>query len=153
MFVQTAHEPTDIGQALSPGGDHLVDGGEFGVEERFAGGEALNQRRSREQGALAVDDLVTGPRPDPIGIAAQDDVEVIAHHRVGGDVDGEDGGELLDALDDPAAAMLEVTPAGVVLAAQEGAAHAAGDTVVVGRGVERDEFPSCPGHGCHPLRF
>lgn len=72
--------------------------------------------------------------------------------RVGGDVDGEDGGELPDAPDDPAASMFETASVGVVVAAQEGAAYAAGDAMVIGCRVERDEFTSCAGHGCIPLR-
>jgi hypothetical protein len=40
-------------------------------------------------------------------------VEVVAHHRIGGDIDGEYRSELLQALDDPAAPVLEVA-AGLV---------------------------------------
>src|SRR5690606_11915020 len=144
---QAAHEPADLGEASTPSVDELVDGGELGIEKRLTGDEPLNEQRPGKQGPPAVDDLVARPPVCPLGVDPQDDVGVVVHHRVGGDVDGEHGGELLDARDDPGAAVGEVPAAGMVLAAQEGAAHAARDAMIVGGGVERDEFPSCPGHG------
>jgi len=55
--------------------------------------------------------------------------------------------ELLYALDDPGTAMFEALTAVGILAAQEGAAHAARDHVIP-RGVgERDEGGAGAGHG------
>jgi hypothetical protein len=38
-------------------------------------------------------------------------VIVVAHHRVGGDIDGEHPGKLLDPINDPGAAMIVAFPA------------------------------------------
>ena len=46
-------------------------------------------------------------------------MHMIAHHRVGGDIDGEYRCKLLQALDDPAAPVLEV-PAGVAMFKERG---------------------------------
>ena len=46
---------------------------------------------------------------------------MIAHHRVGGDIDGEHRSELLQTLDDPAAPVLEVAAGVVIHAAKIGA--------------------------------
>jgi len=59
---------------------------------------------------------------------------VVAHHRVGADVDAEDGAQGFEFVDDPLAAVFVVLAGEFVDAAQEGAAMAAGDAVVV-RGV------------------
>jgi len=67
------------------------------------------------------------------------DVEVIAHYRVGGDVDGEHRSELLQTLKDPAAPVLEVPAGAVIEAAEIRAPDTARDHVVPGGGVEGDE--------------
>jgi hypothetical protein len=36
---------------------------------------------------------------------------VVTHHRIGGDIDGEDGRQLQDAIGNPATAMVEVLAA------------------------------------------
>jgi hypothetical protein len=60
-------------------------------------------------------------------------VELVAHHHVGGDIDGEHCRELLQALNDPAAPVLEI-PAGVVSLAAEIRTAAAG---IQGKWVSR----------------
>jgi hypothetical protein len=45
-------------------------------------------------------------------------MKVVAHHRIGGDIDGEHRRQLPQALDDPAAPVLEVA-AGVAIHAAE----------------------------------
>jgi len=61
---------------------------------------------------------------------------VVAHHRICGDVDGEDISEFKQALLDPATAVFEAAAAVAILTAEEGAAYAARYTVVVRGGIE-----------------
>ena len=66
-------------------------------------------------------------------------MNMIAHHRIGGDIDREHGRELLQALNDPAAPVLEVAAGVLIHAAEIRAPDAARDDVVPGGGVEGDE--------------
>ena len=75
---------------------------------------ALDQFRPGEQLRPAAQDLGPIPPQSALGIHTQDHMKMIAHHRVGGDIDGEHRSELLQTLDDPAAPVLEVA-AGVVI--------------------------------------
>jgi transposase len=72
---------------------------------------------------------------------------VVAHHGIGGDVDGKHPGQLTQAGLDPAAAVLVVLAGGMILPAEEGTAHAAGNDVVPGRCLEGDEFSAWSSHG------
>jgi len=114
-----------------------------------AGGQevALHQKRPAEKLCPAREHVVHAPGSGARRIDAHDDVVVVAHHRVGGDVDGEYRSELGDARLDPAAAVVEVLAAVPVMAAQKGAAHAAAHHVVPRRVGERDEGGTGAGHG------
>jgi hypothetical protein len=61
-------------------------------------------------------------------------MQVIAHHRIGAYVDGEERREKAQTVPNPLLPMVEVLARVVVLAAQECATDAAGHAVVV-RGV------------------
>ena len=108
---------------------------------------ALNQQRPLEQPGPAFEDFAHIPAPGPFAVDAHDDVEVVAHHGIGGDIDGEDAGQLLDAVGDPAPAVGVVLAGLVVLAAQEGAADTAVDAVVPGGVVQGYEGGAGLGHG------
>ena len=71
---------------------------------------------------------------------------MITHHRLGGDVDGEDFGQQGQAFDQPGFAVIEVLAGLLIVAAQEGPPHATGDAVVVGRVGQRDELGAGPDH-------
>jgi len=86
-------------------------------------------------------DLGCGPRGDAIGVGADDDVEVVAHHSVGQDIDGIRGGSLLDEFADPAPAVLGI------VTAEEGAADAAGEDMIAARAVVGHEETARDGHG------
>ena len=51
---------------------------------------------------------------------------VIGHHRIGADIDGEDIGQLAQALGDPAFSVFVVLAGERVIATQEGSADTAG---------------------------
>ena len=63
--------------------------------------------------------------------ASQYNVVVVAHHRIGAQVDGKHLRQLVKADLDPAASVLEVAAGDGILAAQECAANAATDTMVI----------------------
>jgi len=96
----------------------------------------LNQSGALEQPGPALEDFLRIPAPGPFAVDPHDDMEVVAHHGEGGHIDGEDAGQLLDAIGDPAPAV-GVIQAGVsILAAQEGAADTAVYAVVPGGVVQ-----------------
>lgn len=64
---------------------------------------------------------------------------MVAQHRIGGDVDGRDARDLLDALGDPVPAVIKVLAGDAILPAQEAAAHAADDAVVPGSVVKGNQ--------------
>ena len=57
---------------------------------------------------------------------------VIAHDRVGTQINGECGAKQFDAVDDPLTPVFEVKTGFCVLAAQERASYTPRDTVIVG---------------------
>jgi len=72
---------------------------------------------------------------------------VVLHDGVATDLDGEDLAQFQQPVFDPAPAMLERATGVSVLAAQEGATHAARDAVVVGGGFQADQRFPWLGHG------
>jgi hypothetical protein len=54
----------------------------------------------------------------------QNDMIVVAHHCIGGDINGVDAGQNQHAVFDPLPPMFETTATVKILAAQKGAAHA-----------------------------
>lgn len=69
----------------------------------------------------------------------QHDMVVVTHHRISGDVDGEDSGQFEQTLLDPAAAVFEITAAVTVNPAEKSAAHASGYAMVVGGAFKEDQ--------------
>ncbi len=127
----------------------LLDLGDLRVAQLSArlGQVTRYQQGIREQLRPASQHFLDRPLQCPFLVDAHDDVVVVAHHGIGGDVDGEDPGELHDALSDPAAAVVEVLTGKMVLSAQEGAPHAPAHAVVP-RGVfDGDEGGAGAGHG------
>ena len=115
----------------------------FGLELR-GDGAALGRRERLEP---PPGDLLVGPVAVGEGVVAQHQVEVVAEHGVGVDVDGEAGRELAHALDEPGAAVGVVAPLSwSSTAAQEGAADAARHEVVVAFVDGVDEQVSRGGH-------
>ena len=77
-------------------------------------------------------------------------VVVVAHHRIGGHVNGEDRGQLTDVRFYPAPAVFKALTGSRILAAQKSAAHAAVDDVVPGRFGQRDQAGAGAGHDRKP---
>jgi len=74
-------------------------------------------------------------------------VVVVAHHRIGGHIDGKHRGELPEARFDPTAPVVEVSARVGVLTAEESTPHAAADHVIP-RGVgKRNQGRAGAGHG------
>ena len=78
------------------------------------------------------------PRLSPLGIDADDLMEVIGHDRIGGDIDRENPGQLLHLRHDPAAPLLEISPGRQILATKKRPAHTTGDHVLPGGGLQAD---------------
>ena len=99
----------------------------------------------RLQRATAPD--LTWPGSSPVDwgdrhrIGADDEVEVVAHHRVGEDIDGEGASGGSDGVAHPVGAVHDVIAAG------EGAADAAEETVEAASSVIVDEVIAGYGQG------
>ena len=146
-FVQHAHEPGDVGEALTPLIDDLGDLVHLGIGGGPATEIALDEGRQAEQLRPAVDHLALAPGGGGPGVDVEDEVVVVAHHSKGADVHAEDGGEGFHLGDQPLAAVFVVLAGEGVEAAEKSAADAAGDAVVV-RGIgEADLGGSGGGHG------
>jgi hypothetical protein len=91
-----------------------------------------------KEAAVALDHFLIAPAPRPFAVDTQDEVEMIRQHRVSVDVDGKDLGQLGQLLDDPPLSVIEASLGDTIVAAEEGAAHAAADHVVVGGGLDVD---------------
>ena len=89
----------------------------------------------------AAGDGVGLPVEDAQGFGADDEVEVVAHHRVGENVDGVGFGGGSDGLAHPVAAVLGV------IAAEKCAADAAGDAVEATGSAVVDGVFAGYGHG------
>ena len=72
---------------------------------------------------------------------------MVTHHRVGAHANGKDFGQLEEPGPDPVPPVAEIPPGLQIDPAQELTPHAAGDDVVVRRGVQRDELTAGHGHG------
>ena len=72
---------------------------------------------------------------------------MVAHDRVGANIDAEDGGEGCKFIDDPLTAMCVILAGELVDAAQEGTAHATSDAVVVRSVSEADLVGAGLSHG------
>ena len=93
-------------------------------------------------GCPAHGDLDRRPGAAALGSVSQDDnVQMIRHHGVGQDVEGEGAGRLADQLGDPGAAVL------CLIAAEVGAADAAGDDTEGAGTLVIDQEATGEGHG------
>jgi len=130
-FVENAHEPGNVGQAGSP---FLDDFTGFSVRRLgvvLTAQIALDAQRGAEQRAPALDHLALAPGGGGVRVYPENHVVVVAHQRIGAEVDAEGGGQGFEFVDDPLAVVFVVLAGKVVDAAEEGAAYAAGITVVV----------------------
>jgi len=107
----------------------------------------LDERWHAEKLGPASNHLALAPGGGGFVVHVEDDVVVVAHHRIGADVDAEDVAQGFHLANQPLATVFVVLAGEGVDAAEEGAAHAAGDAVVV-RGVsEADLGGAGGGHG------
>ena len=93
----------------------------------------------REQAHPARRHVSLRPVRLPARVELDDDVQMVAHHRIGVDGDRKALAQPPQALLDPGLAMLEGLARVVILPAQEGAADAALDAVVASSGTGGDQ--------------
>jgi len=98
----------------------------------------MHQRVALIQAKPAADDFNSAPGSTAGLIHVQDDMIVIAHHRIGSHVDGEDFAWQSQPINQPRLAVIEVFVGIPVVATQKGPPRAAGYAVVVKRIVQRD---------------
>jgi hypothetical protein len=72
-----------------------------------------------------------GPGGSPFEIQAQHKVVVVAHHRIGAEVDGKHLGEQLESLENERFAMIEVASGAFVVTTKKRTPNASAHAVVV----------------------
>ena len=77
----------------------------------------------------------------------QNQMVVIAHDRVRGDIDGEDFAQQHQAIHQPGLAVVKVLAGIRVFATEEGPSDTPGNAMVVGCVRQRDDLGTGPGHG------
>ena len=98
----------------------------------------------------AARDLFAGPLGGEDRVHVDDEVEVVVHDAVGGDVRGEELLEVGEALPDPDFPVLEGLAGLRIEPAEAGPADAAGDRVVPLRLFRIDLLVAGDGHGAAP---
>jgi len=124
-FIELSHEPAEVGEAAAEDGDTLGaigEGRDLEVERDFF----LFWRERNPAGG----DFSIGPGGGDIGAEAENVVEMGIHDGIGDDIDGEDGGEEAQPVENPDFTVREVAAGYGVEAAEKGAADAAGVAVV-----------------------
>jgi hypothetical protein len=86
---------------------------------------ALHQQGALEQAGPATKDLVIRPVSGLSGIEFHDQVVVIAHDRIGTNLNAEQRGQRPDTRLDPVPAVFVAPAAEFILTAEEGAPHTA----------------------------
>jgi len=83
-------------------------------------------------------------------IDVQYDMVVVGYHRIGTVIDGENFGQLLEAILYPATAVFKTLAGLTVLTTKKGAAYTAVDAVIVRGGFKRDPGLPWLWHGITP---
>ena len=100
---------------------------------------ALLQQWSGEQLRPAPQHLLNVLQLRPSAVDAHHNVIVVAHHCIGGHINGKDVGQFFHAGGNPAPSVFKVLAAVVVMATQKSPAHTARDGVVLGGIGQADE--------------
>jgi len=131
-FLEQLVEPADAGQAVPPASDLPMVGDDrleiHGLDSTRVGGAACGLFATvqvrRVQLYPAAGDLEIREPAGRLGIGLEDQVQVVAHDRVGAGLDGEDVQQLGEPLLEPLAAVV------VLVTAEKGPADASTDAVV-----------------------
>ncbi len=146
-LLDVLHEPGQRAQALAGGVDPHRVGGLLGDLGRAPGLRGAVRGGARMGGSPARGDFGRRPGTAALRIGQDDDVQMVRHHGVGQDVDGEGTGRLADQLGDPGAAVLGL------VAAEVGSADAAGDEVEGAGTLVIDQEATGEGHSPIVIRI
>jgi len=130
-FVETTHEPAQAGQALSEFGDAfgIIDqSGDLHIGRGFE--LVLLVVIVREECQPAGSDFEVRPGGGDIGAGTEDEVEVVSHDGVGADIDGEDGGEMAQPVEQQGFTVREVAMSDRIEATEESAADTPAEAVI-----------------------
>jgi len=144
-------EPARAGQPLAPDLDQALQLSLLHFEQFVLSKIPLRQDRTAEPLMPALYRFARRPGIGQRLVHMQHGVAVAGHEGIAADFDGKDLSQLQQAFLDPAAPVLEGTASECILAEQEGAAHAARDTVVVGSSFQTDQRFPWLGHGGAPF--
>jgi len=138
-------KPADRGEPLAPYLHQIVQLLLLDFEQLLSFQKALRENGAAEKLMPTFDPLLRRQGLGQRLIHVQHHVRMILEYRIGTDFNREHLPQLQQAFLDPAAPMLEGAPGECILTAQESAAHAAGDTMVVGCVFQADQ--GLPGLG------
>src|SRR5690606_6410761 len=107
VFVQAGHEAAEVAQLPAEMPDELASLYLFGSRQALTSLEPLDKRRPFVEAEPACNDFVIGPAIYPCGIDLKYQMIVIAHYRIGGNVDGKDVRQQRHASYEPGLAVIE----------------------------------------------
>lgn len=138
-LVQHPHEPGQVCQSASVPRRQLGDLVPLRSRKLAAAQVSLHHFGPPKEAAPAAQDLIVAPSRRALRIDVHDDVVMIAHHRIGGDVDGERGGKSLEPLGNPSPPVFETFARRAIDAAKASAPDTSAHAVVPLRIGEADE--------------
>jgi hypothetical protein len=149
VFVEAGLEPAEAGETFAKFGDcswGIGEGGDLEIEGEFILFFGV-------EGKPAEGDLTIGPGGGDIGASAKDFVDMSIHDGKGADIDGEDGGEEAQPVDDPGFTVGEVAAGDGVESAESGAADATVKTMIDGDFIFADVGAARKCHGSPHFRW
>ena len=130
-LAQAPHQPRQAAQAPAALGRHFRIGHQHGqlVPLRL-GRQTVVAATPRKQPPPPPGHLFVRPCGGHVWPCSHDNVQVIVHHRIAAHVDAEDAGQLLQALANPALAVVEALAGHHVMSTEKRPPHAPRDAVV-----------------------
>ena len=147
MFHELGHGAEDGAKAfdsLEPPAGEVVQEGFAQSAKAFL--VELPVAKGREGAAPSADDFVVRPLTRGGWVEEDDEMEVVAHDGVSVDLDGEEAGQMMHTVDEPAASMREIGLGEVIEAAEPAASDAARDEMVEEGCVGVDDFSASDSH-------
>ena len=143
VFVEAGLEPAEAGQTFAKFGDcswGIGEGGDLEIEGEFILFFGV-------EGKPAEGDLTIGPGGGDIGASAKDFVDMSIHDGKGADIDGEDGGEEPQPVDNPGFTVREVAASDGIESAQASATDATVKAMIDGDFAFTDVMAAGKRHG------
>jgi hypothetical protein len=92
---------------------------------------SVDKRRTFIKIQSTLDHLICRPLPSSFSIDIHDQMKVVGHDGIGTDINGKDGGQLFNPIQDILFAMVEALSSGPIKTKEKSTANTARDAVVI----------------------